>query len=406
MGIGTRAMRWVTVWGMMIGIVVTLVSPAAFVRADQPATNLRGSSTSWDPRLPGNHAAADAYFASLHQGAAGGNIGKARLDALAQAKNIPALRTVPAAAGGKGPKQALSPNLTVPYQSWQQLGPAPENSNNASNTDFRSGIVSGRVTAIAVGQHTGVIYIGTAGGGVWKSANDGASWTPLTDNQQSLAIGALALDPNDALDTTVYAGTGEVNGSDSYKGIGILKTTNGGANWTLLGASVFGPYSNSSAAIARIAFGNTAIWAATTKGLYYSTDGGANWTLDTVASANTSAWVIDLIVDGANIYAVMSDVYTGSSHAYYGIYKSTNNGGVFSPIMSGLPTGSSWRRGQVAIARSNTQTLYLSIGKSDGTLLGMYKTINGGSAWNPTATPPPPPLSQQPLFSGMPIRLR
>lgn len=248
MGIGTRAMRWVTVWGMMIGIVVTLVSPAAFVGADQPTTNLPGSDTSRDPRLPGNHAAEDAYFASLHQGATNGNIGKARLDALAQAKNIPALRTLPAAAGGKGPQPEPGKELTVPNQSWQPLGPAPENSNNESNTDFRSGIVSGRVTAVAVGQHTGVIYIGTAGGGVWKSANGGASWTPLTDNQQSLVIGSLALDPGDTNDTTVYAGTGEPNyGGDNYNGIGILKTTNGGAGWTLLGGTVFGPYANSAA---------------------------------------------------------------------------------------------------------------------------------------------------------------
>ncbi len=256
MGRRTRAMRWVTVWGMMIGILMMLVAPATFVDAQQPATNVPGSGTNRDPRLPGNHAAADAYFASLHQGAAGGNIGKARLDALTQAKTLPTLRTVPAAVGGKRPQPAPGKELTVPTQSWQQLGPAPENSNNASNTDFRSGIVSGRVTAIAVGQHTGVIYIGTAGGGVWKSANGGASWTPLTDNQQSLVIGSLALDPNDPYDTTVYAGTGEPNyGLDNYNGIGILKTTDGGANWTLLGGTIFGPYSNSAARVGAIALG-------------------------------------------------------------------------------------------------------------------------------------------------------
>jgi hypothetical protein len=59
----------------------------------------------------------------------------------------------------------------------------------------------------------------------------GPPGTPLTDGQDSLAIGALAIDPSDS--NVVYAGTGEANQScDSYFGIGLLKTTDGGATWT------------------------------------------------------------------------------------------------------------------------------------------------------------------------------
>ena len=81
-----------------------------------------------------------------------------------------------------------------------------------------------------------VVYIGGAQGGVWKTTNgndaDGAiTWTPLTDAQASLAMGAIAIDPNNT--QTIYAGTGENSGSgDSYYGAGLLRSTDGGNSWT------------------------------------------------------------------------------------------------------------------------------------------------------------------------------
>ena len=97
----------------------------------------------------------------------------------------------------------------------------------------------GRLTAIAVHPtNSNTIYIGGAQGGVWKTTDGGSSWTPLTDNECSLAMGAIAIDPIDP--EIIYAGTGEQHfSSDSYYGCGILRSTNGGASWTNLGASVF-----------------------------------------------------------------------------------------------------------------------------------------------------------------------
>jgi len=91
--------------------------------------------------------------------------------------------------------------------------------------------MSGRITAIdgitADGQLN--LYVGTAGGGIWKSQNGGLSFKPLFD-KYCQSIGALAIEPGNA--KVVYAGTGESNMRNSVSyGDGIYKTTDGGNNW-------------------------------------------------------------------------------------------------------------------------------------------------------------------------------
>ncbi|MGI8688668.1 MAG: IPT/TIG domain-containing protein [Thermomicrobiales bacterium] len=318
-----------------------------------------------------------------------------------RAKSVPTAHALPAALDGKGPSGVAA--NTAPT-GWRPLGPAPENSDTVNpNKDYHFGLVSGRATAVVVGQHTpGLIYLGTADGGVWKSTNDGASWAPLTDAQQSLAVGSLALDPADTTDNTLYVGTGEANhaapdgfNGDSYFGVGVLKTTNGGSSWTLVGNGLpgFGSYGAASVGIGVMVANGATVWAGTTQGLYRSTDSGSTWSLIPVVTApNDTFRVTDIAVDGSNVYAVLSQTISGFIAS--GIYKSTANGdpNTFSPIMANLPTATSWGRTQVAIARSAPQTLYLVITTgADNTngLLGMYKTTDGGTTWSPTAVQPP-----------------
>src|SRR5205823_4225432 len=144
---------------------------------------------------------------SLRQTPPGVPASIARAAAARQAQALPKVQTLPAALGGKGTpvRDALAPPSAV----WQQLGPASQDSDTSNpSLDYQFGKVTGRASSIVVGPHTGVLYAGFADGGVWKSANDGASWTPMMDNQLTLAIGSLALDPADATDNTLYAGTG------------------------------------------------------------------------------------------------------------------------------------------------------------------------------------------------------
>src|SRR5258708_3285232 len=138
-------------------------------------------------------------------------------------------------------------DLQVPGASggWTPLGPVPLASDGTGQglQDYRQ--VSGRATAVAIdpADPTGnTVYIGVAHGGVWKSTNaatniaNNVSWTPLTDDQATLSTGAITIQPGnvDPGKSVVLVGTGEAdNSADSYFGLGILRSADGGNTWTL-----------------------------------------------------------------------------------------------------------------------------------------------------------------------------
>jgi len=129
---------------------------------------------------------------------------------------------------------------------WQLIGPtgnvvpAPVTYTGRATSD------SGRVTALAIAPTCAPrncrLWVGAAGGGVWITDDAlavPAAWRASSAGMASNSIGSLAVDPNDASGQTIYAGTGEPNGStDSEAGIGLYKSTNGGASWTLVQGSV------------------------------------------------------------------------------------------------------------------------------------------------------------------------
>jgi hypothetical protein len=160
-------------------------------------------------------------------------------------------------------------------RTWVPLGPRPITNAGLAN--------SGRLNSIAIDPaNPQIIYVGGAQGGVWKTADGGGTWTPMTDAQCSLATGSIALDPKNP--DIIYVGTGEQNFSgDSYYGCGVLKSVDGGQTWSELGKSVF-DLVNGGRRISRIvvdvATANTSgaiVMAATDNGLYRSTNAGATW---------------------------------------------------------------------------------------------------------------------------------
>ena len=145
---------------------------------------------------------------------------------------------------------------------WQLIGPSKATYPSVLNPFLGDGaqyVTSGRVTAMAIAptcnSNSCRLYVAAAGGGVWRTdkALNGSNWQFVSGGFDINAIGSLLIDPSDATGNTVYAGTGEPNASgDSEAGVGIYKTTNGGATWTLVpGSDIF-----FQRAIGQIAFDN------------------------------------------------------------------------------------------------------------------------------------------------------
>ncbi|HWG28082.1 hypothetical protein [Actinospica sp.] len=301
--------------------------------------------------------------------------------ALAQAAETQAAairsRTIPVVAG--------SPNFT---NAWTALGPVPvTNSFYGQNN-------SGRVDSAAVvqsGTNAGEIFVGTAGGGVWSSTDNGATWVTHTDQVSAgLAIGALAVDPTNP--SIVYAGTGEANNcGDCFYGGGVLKSTDGGSSWTV---------ENPGGIFSGVEFGSIAvdpndhsrIYAGTTSGFYVSTDSGVTWSHPTGTGNFTSqTWGVAL-----DPTTSPTTVFIGT--ASVGVQKSTDGGNNFTTLAGGLPTGSRFGVTQIGIgtkAGTNptaNQTLYAAIQiqggtDSNGGDLSIYKTTDGGTTWTHLTIP-------------------
>jgi photosystem II stability/assembly factor-like uncharacterized protein len=294
---------------------------------------------------------------------------------------------------------------------WSPLGPAP-----LSFTYPAKEIFTGRIVGIAPSPtDANNIYVAAASGGVWETTDGGGTWAPLTDNQATLSMGAIALAPSDA--NVIYAGTGEANNTGSYYGRGILVSTDGGATWTLTGADVFDRL-----AIAQIAVdpndANTAYAAvndfadngrpfAGGAGIYRTDDGGQTWTNTTAAIDQYdpySAVVIDPN-DHQTVYAAIGD-YAGDPYGTggNGIYKSTDGGTSWVKLGGGLPTkASTIGRITLALAPSDSQVLYASIsgtgqtGSSTfGSLFKIMRSDDSGSTWTDlTRTDTPNYMSNQ-----------
>jgi hypothetical protein len=197
-----------------------------------------------------------------------------------------------------------------------------------SNAGAGFGIVSGRATALAT-DGTSTYYAGTADGGVWKSTDRGGHWAPLTDHLGSLSIGALIVDP---ADHSLWVGTGEANtSSDSYRGIGVWRSTDGGASFRRVGGSEL----NDSQIFRLVKDGAGHVYAATSKGLWrHSGAPTAAWTRvlkpdpNPTGSPYLTSFITDAAVQpGSHGQTVLAVLGWRNGSSYNGFYLSTTGGG-------------------------------------------------------------------------------
>lgn len=243
---------------------------------------------------------------------------------------------------------------------WVSLGPTP-------GYYFSYGNISSRVvTGTFDPNNPSIVYIGPANGGVWKSTDNGINWTPLTDYQVSMSMGAIAVDPTNS--NIVYAGTGEATYSGaSYYGRGLLKSTDAGMTWQNITSGL-----PSSSYFSRIKIRpnhpNELLAALGNNGLFRSTNSGQNWT--SVVSGRCDDIVFTFTGDTA--FAVGSGV---------GFRRSIDGGQTFTAFGSGLGTGT---RTQFDLCLSNPAFMYASVHVS-GTV-NLFKSTNYGANWNQLTT--------------------
>ncbi len=229
------------------------------------------------------------------------------------------------------------------------MGPAPLASDATGDGMQNYNWVSGRATSVLIDPSDGsgnTVLLGGAYGGLWKSTNAGSlnsnpasvTWQALIDDQPTLAVGAIALQPGNS--NVILVGTGETNSSgDSYYGLGILRSTDGGSTWTQIqragtGQSFLGigfskiafSTANPNLVVAATAgdnglyFGLEEDGNSTARGLYFSQDGGVTWNRVTLTDNAVPA----------SATAVIYNASQGASGTFYafirrhGLYSSTD----------------------------------------------------------------------------------
>ncbi|MEA2573602.1 MAG: hypothetical protein QOH93_900 [Chloroflexia bacterium] len=338
---------------------------------------------------------------------------------------IPAGKVVYDRSKSKAPF-ALDPNAMT------SLGASPAQSDGCFLC-FNYGLVSGRVNYIAIDPVvTTTVYLGVSNGGVWKTTNccsSGTVWTPTTDDAtvSTLTIDEVIIDPNNH--NTIYAATGDFRSVSAARGSqGILRSTDAGANWTVLGEDVFVPFRNnglpiggssqyqSVSALEVDPNNSNALIAGTKTGFWMSYDMGDNWTgpcytnpyTATAGNQRQDNTEIVLRDEGATTtiyYAVGAHVNNAVSggNGANGIYTATMpTSGCPSPWTlitkdtNGWPTGQGNGTGDnakggridVAMAPSSPNVLYAAQASIvNNTLIGIYRTSDSGVSWTLVATP-------------------
>ena len=282
---------------------------------------------------------------------------------------------------------ATGSTAAVDSDRWINIGPAPILGARAW---------SGRVRSIAVDPGDNSHWlIGAVQGGVWETRDSGTTWIPRTDDQASLAIGAIALAPSDA--RIIYVGTGEPLWSNaSYAGQGVLKSTDAGATWELLATATFAGTSFSDLAVhptePRIVVGTTTRGAAgrfatifppesaaaSPRGVFKSVDGGVTW------SQRLNGDATNVEVDPANFSRQYAGIGETIGSPRNGVYRSTDAGDTWL-LVDGPWSTTPGRVGRIelALAPAQPNVLYVSIQDTldgVGNLLGLYRTANAWAA--------------------------
>lgn len=253
----------------------------------------------------------------------------------------------------------------------------------------------GRVTTVAgIAAEPNVFYMGTAGGGVWKTTDYGQHWKNISDKDFKVgSIGAMAIAPSDA--KVIYVGTGDSAPRNTVlTGEGMYKSTDGGKTWKFIGLGathiiskiLVDPKNPDVVYVAALGhlFGPNP-----ERGVFKSTDGGKTW--KKILYVNDGTGAISMAMDPSNADVVYATMWQASrTHWTFssggpgsGIYKTTDGGAHWTNISHrpGLPTGIFGMEG-IAVAPSKPDVVYALIQADyQGQAGGLFRSEDGGQSW-------------------------
>jgi photosystem II stability/assembly factor-like uncharacterized protein len=274
------------------------------------------------------------------------------------------------------------------------------------NLKFREigpAIMGGRVDDIAVVEKDPrIVYVGLAGGGLWKTANAFTTWHPIFDNEAVSSIGAVAVAPSDP--EVLWAGTGEANNRQSSSwGNGVYRSLDAGVTWKHMGLAdthhigriAIHPHNPNIVYIA--AAGH--LWGPNhERGIFKTTDAGKTWTQ--VLTVNDDTGANDIAIDPESPETLYASAYqhrrTVSGYNGGGpdsaIYKTADGGATWNRLTNGLPHGDT---GRIAldIYRRDSNIVYALVENAQG---GVFRSDDKGATWrNMGATNPRPSYFSQ-----------
>ncbi len=276
-----------------------------------------------------------------------------------------------------------SENLAAP------LGGESER-NAATWSPLGPGNIGGRTRAILINpQDPNVMYAAGVSGGVWKTTNGGQSWTPIADVIGNITVSSMVMEPGNP--NTIYVGTGEgIYGFEQdtsigdFRGAGIFKTTNGGANWTRLDSTKNQDFYYVNDLVISPNDKNR-IYAATQTGVWRSADGGTTWAR-ALEPKNDGG---DVVTAGCLDLAIRTDKQTDFVFASCGnfepatIYRNTDAAGT--GTWESVLTDPAMGRTSLAIAPSNQEIVYalaasVDFGPYADGLHAVFRSTSGGAA--------------------------
>lgn len=273
------------------------------------------------------------------------------------------IRTAP----GKS-EPTYQPNYQfVEYNKLKSNASFMKRGNNLNWIERGPGNVGGRTRGIVVDADDvtkNTWYVGSVGGGIWKTTNAGTTWRDLTAQLPNLSTTTLAQAQSNR--NILYAGTGEgFYNADAISGNGIFKSTDRGETWTQLTATANNSNFFYVNRLVVDPINENVVVVGTSKGIFKTKDGGATW-LKTSSTGN----IDHLIANPLNfntLYAAANGV---------GVFKSYDAGETWIATNNQNLSGG---RMEIAIAPSDTSKLYISSDNSQGSTL--FGTIDGGNRW-------------------------